>query len=408
MIVGAGLAGLACALTLQAKAIPFLILEASDGPGGRVRTDEVDGFLLDRGFQVYLTAYPEGKRVLDYTALNFGHFAPGALIRYTGKFHKAMDPWRRPIAALSSILSPIGSFADKRLVGQFRASVMKGSPEELLLRPEKSSMTALIDFGFSPSMIGRFFQPLFGSILFDSQLRASSRMLEYVFRMMASGETVLPAKGMGAIPAQLAAKLPASSIRYGTRVSSVTKRAVTLEDGTELRGRAVVVATEGPEAVRLLPRLAPVQSRKAMTMYFAIDGPPPVADPMVVLNGNLQLPIQSCCVPSVVCPSYAPAGKHLLSVNVFGQPLQEDSVVIALVRGELARWFGPEAKQWKFLRLYRIDHAHPVLTPPSVRELSVHPDNDVFVCGDHCFFPSIQAALENGRHAGEAVEKYVS
>ena len=226
--------------------------------------------------------------------------------------------------------------------------------------------------------------------------------------MMASGETVLPAKGMGAIPAQLAAKLPASSIRYGTRVSSVTERAVALEDGTALRGRAVVVATEGPEAVRLPPRLAPVQSRKAMTIYFAIDGPPPIADPMVVLNGNLQLPIQSCCVPSVVCPSYAPAGKQLLSVNLFGQPQQEDSVVIALVRGELARWFGPEAKQWKFLRLYRIDHAHPVLTPPSLRELPVHPDNNVFVCGDHRFFPSIQAALENGRHAGEAVAEYVS
>ena len=402
------MAGLACALALHAKAIPFLILEASDGPGGRVRTDEVDGFLLDRGFQVYLTAYPEGRRVLDYSALNFGRFAPGALIRYAGKFHQAMDPWRRPMAALSSIFSPIGSFADKRLVGKFRASVMKGSAEELLLRPEKSSMKALIDFGFSPSMIERFFQPLFGSILFDSQLRASSRMLEYVFRMMASGETVLPAKGMGAIPAQLAAKLPASSIRYGTRVSSVTERAVALEDGTALRGRAVVVATEGPEAVRLLPRLAPVQSRKAMTMYFAIDGPPPVAGPMMVLNGNLQLPIQSCCVPSVVCPSYAPAGKQLLSVNLFGQPQQEDSVVIALVRGELARWFGPEAKQWKFLRLYRIDHAHPVLTPPSLRELPVHPDNNVFVCGDHRFFPSIQAALENGRHAGEAVAEYVS
>lgn len=408
LIVGAGLAGLACGLALEGKGIPFRILEASDGPGGRVRTDEMDGFLLDRGFQVYLTAYPEGKRVLDYDALKFGRFASGALVRFNGKFHRVMDPWREPFSALSSILNPVGSMKDKLLVARLRASAMAGTPEQLLLRPEKTSLQALIEFGFSTNMIDRFFKPFFGGIMFDAQLRVSSRMLEYVFRMMASGDTVLPAAGMGAIPAQLAAKLPVSSIQYGMRVSTVTERGVVLEDGAALEGRAVVVATEGPEAVRLLPRLARVQSRKAITVYFAIEGASPVQDPMVVLNGNLEWPIQNCCVPSVVCPSYAPEGMHLMSVTVLGDSQQEDANLVALVRGQLTRWYGLEAKRWKFLRLYRLQHAHPIPTPPTVAEQPLQLENGVFICGDHRFFPSIQAALENGRHAGEAVAEHVN
>ncbi len=407
LIVGAGLAGLACALALQARSIPFEILEASDGPGGRVRTDFLDGYLLDRGFQVYLTAYPEGQRVLDYQALDFHRFAAGALVRYSGKFHRAMDPWREPFAALSSILSPVGSMADKLLVARLRASAMAGTPEQLLLRPEKSSMQALLDFGFSQNIITRFFQPFFGAIMYDTQLRVSSRMLEYVFRMMASGDTVLPGKGMGAIPAQLAARLPAGAIRYGARVAAVGENSVTLDDGQLLGARAVVVATEGPEAVRLLPRLPPVQGRKAMTAYFGIEGASPVADPMVVLNGNGQWPIQSCCVPSVVCPNYAPAGHHLMSVTLLGESQQEEAQLVGLLRGQLGRWFGDGVKGWKFLRLYRLPHAHPVNAPPTLQERPVMLENGVFICGDHRFFPSIQAALENGRHAGEAVANHV-
>ncbi len=407
LIVGAGLAGLACALTLKSGSIPFEILEASDGPGGRVRTDKLDGYLLDRGFQVYLTAYPEGQRVLDYEALDFHRFAPGALVRYSGKFHKAMDPWREPFAALSSILSPVGSMADKLLVARLRASAMAGTPEQLLLRPEKTTMQALLDFGFSQNIITRFFQPFFGAIMFDSQLRVSSRMLEYVFRMMATGDTVLPGEGMGAIPAQLAARLPADSIRYGARVEAVSESSVTLESGEVLQARAVVVATEGPEAVRLLPRLPQVRCRKAMTAYFGIEGPPPVDDPMVILNGNVQWPIHSCCVPSVVCPNYAPEGHHLMSVTLLGESQQEDAQLAGVLGSQLGRWFGDGVKRWKFLRLYRLPHAHPVNAPPTVEERPVELENGVFVCGDHRFFPSIQAALENGRHAGEAVANHV-
>lgn len=408
VIVGAGLAGLACARELHNRGIEFVIHEASDGPGGRVRTDLVNGFRLDRGFQVYLTAYPEASRVLDYEALKFGRFSPGAMVRLSGRFHRVMDPWREPFVALSQILNPVGSMRDKLLVARLRAVSLAGTPDDLLKKPETTSMKALQTYGFSQNMIERFFRPFFGGIMLDSHLQVSSRMLEYVFRMMAEGDTVLPAMGMGSIPLQLAEKLPAGSIRYGSRVLAVESNQVRLATGEEVNAAAVVVATEGPEAVRLLPGLEPVAARKVMTLYFAIQGPAPIPDPIILLNGNLEWPIQNACVPSVVCPTYAPAGQHLMSVTVLGDPPQQDHVIETKVRGQLARWLDRDVSGWKLLRIYRILNAHPVTKPETIEERPVKPDHGVFVCGDHRFMAGIEAALLNGRHAAEAVAVHVA
>ena len=408
IIVGAGLAGLACARELQARRIEFAIHEASDSPGGRVRTDLVDGFRLDRGFQVYLTAYPEGKRVLDYDALRFGRFSPGAMVRLGDRFHRVMDPWREPFVALSQILNPVGSMKDKLLVARLRAISMAGSPDDLLKKPETTSLQALENCGFSQNMIDRFFRPFFGGIMLDSQLQVSSRMLEYVFRMMAEGDTVLPAMGMGAIPLQMAAKLPQGNIHYGSRVVAVESNRVKLATGDAVEAAAVVVATEGEEAVRLLPELPQIAARKVMTLYFAIDGPAPILDPIILLNGSLEWPIQNACVPSVVCPTYAPSGRHLMSVTVLGDPVRRDEEVEAKVRLQLARWLNQDVGGWKLLRIYRIPNAHPVPMPDTIVERPVRLANGIFVCGDHRFMASIQAALLNGRHAAEAVAAHVA
>lgn len=407
VIVGAGLAGLGCARELHDKGIEFVIHEASDGPGGRVRTDLVNGFQLDRGFQVYLSAYPEGRRVLDYEALKFGRFSPGALVRLSDRFYRVMDPWREPFLALSQILNPVGNMKDKLLVARLRAVSLAGTPDDLLKKPETTSMQALQAYGFSQNMIERFFRPFFGGIMLDSKLQVSSRMLEYVFRMMAEGDTVLPALGMGAIPLQLASKLPEGSIRYGSRVVGVQANQVMLASGEVLDAPAVVVATEGPEAVRLLPDLAALEARKVMTLYFSIQGPAPILDPIILLNGTLEWPIQNACLPSVVCPTYAPAGQHLMSVTVLGDPPQQDHVVETAVRGQLARWLDRDVSGWKLLRIYRIPNAHPVTKPETIEEKPPQLDNGVFVCGDHRFMASIQAALVNGRHAAEAVAAHV-
>lgn len=245
VVVGGGLAGLACALHLSEAGVSVRLLEASDGVGGRVRTDVVEGFRLDRGFQVLLTAYPETRRVLDYEALELRPFLPGALVRRDGRFHELSDPWRRPSRVLLVLLSGVGTFADRLRVARYRARVLAGSLGDLFLRPETTALERLRNEGFSDTMIDAFFRPFFGGVLLDRGLAASSRMLDFVFRMMAAGDTALPAAGMGAIPEQIARRLPEGTVRLRARVTSVSPHEVRLESGEAIAARAVVVATAG-------------------------------------------------------------------------------------------------------------------------------------------------------------------
>lgn len=403
LIVGAGLAGLACALELQRRQVPFHIYEASDGVGGRVRTDLVDGFRLDRGFQVYLTAYPEGQRVLDYGALGFRNFLPGSMVRFGERFHRVMDPWREPFSALQSLLNPVGSMVDKLRVARLRSCSLAGTVEQVLARPETTTRKALEGYGFSVQMIERFFEPFFGGILLDRDLQVTSRMLEFVFRMMAVGDTVLPEKGMGEIPKQLASQLKPGSISFGRRVKAVGSSCLQLEDGEIVKGGAVVVATEGPTAQELVPELPPVESRAVCNIYFAAEATP-VKEPIVYLNGNRQGLIHNFCSPSVVSPAYAPDGWNLFSATVLGAPEQTDEELAGSVRRELVSWFGGQVERWKLLKIYRIRHAHPVLGEnKGSAEKRGRLGGGVYVCGDHRFLPSVHAVLLNGRHVAEAV-----
>src|ERR1700739_3748359 len=238
LIVGGGLAGLCCARVLQESGVGFQILEASGGLGGRVRTDALDGFLLDRGFQVLLTAYPEAKRVLDYARLDLKPFAPGAISWYAGRMNRLIDPWRTPGAWWEVLQSEFGTLSDKLRIARLRNRLRRSSIEEIFRRPERSTKQALESECFSQQMIHRFFRPLLGGILMDGALRSSSRMYEFVLKMLSEGNAALPARGMGAIPAQLAEKFPAEAVRLNARVEELHENELKLAGGEILRARA--------------------------------------------------------------------------------------------------------------------------------------------------------------------------
>ncbi len=403
VVVGAGLAGLCLARHLQRAGRTVTVVEASDGVGGRVRSDRVDGFTLDRGFQVLLTAYPEARRQLDLPALALQPFDPGAEVRIGSRFHVVGDPMRQPSTLLSTGLAPIGSPLDKVRLLALRRRVRRTDPARLLRGTDESTLAHLQAAGFSPRMIDRFFRPLFGGIQLDPSLSSSSRMFDVIFRMLSDGDSAVPAAGMGAISAQIAADLAPGTVRLNTSAAAVETnvdgRAVRLTSGEAVAGRAVVVATEGPAAARLLG-LPAVGSKQVACVYF--DAPiAPTTRKYVVLDGCDTGPVRNVAVMSNVAPSYAPTGRHLIAAAI---PLPADGIDLeSAARQQLRGWWGEQVDSWRHLRTYRIAHGQPDQSPPFHPRQRVALEDGLFVCGDHRDTASIQGALFSGRRCAEAV-----
>ena len=403
LIIGAGLAGLACGRHLADAGVSFQILEASDGIGGRVRTDEFEGFLLDRGFQVLLTAYPEAQRTLDYHALELKRFAPGAFSWFSGRMNKLVDPWRTPGAWSDALRSEFGGFFDKLRILRLRSRLRASSVEQIFKRPERTTKDALVSTGFSEEFIHRFFRPFFGGILLDGELKSSSRMFEFVFKMLSEGDTAVPLRGMGAIPAQIASHLPPDSIRLNAQAESLHENELMLTGGESLRARAIVVAADGPAAAHLVGEAEPA-SRSVTCFYFSANESP-VPFPMLVLNGDGAGPVNNFAVMSQVAPSYAPAGKSLVSITVLGTQQLTDQQLGGFIIAQMKNWFGPVASSWRFLKGYRIPHAQPQQLPGALEppQRPVRVRSGIYLCGDHRDNASINGAMLSGRRAAEAV-----
>lgn len=417
IIVGGGLAGLCCARRLEQSQIPWLILESSDRLGGRVHTESFENFRLDAGFQVLLTSYPEAIRTLDYYALRLGRFHPGALIRHGGKFCRFADPWRVPKAAMATALSPVGTLGDKLRIGKLRASLGRGKLDALLNQPETSTLQRLQRLGFSDSMVEGFFRPFFRGVFLESELSTSSRKFNYLFRLFSNGHAALPAGGMEQIVHQLASTLSPDRIRRETPVQNVTESTVLLRNGQEFKASQVVVACDAWNAARLLGNEMPRRGHPSAVAYFAAEQPP-IAEPVLILNGDESGPINSLCVPSQVASDYAPLGKSLISVSVqLHAPVNEIPVCpdTNLILSQLYEWFGHQVSHWQHLKTIMVENALPVQNQllPSRLEETVSAqgrlaNSSPIVCGDYTDIASIQGAMYSGRLAGESIVQQLS
>jgi phytoene dehydrogenase-like protein len=421
VIIGAGLAGLSCALSLEAAGLSVTLLEASDAPGGRVRTDLVEGFRLDRGFQVMLTAYPEAKRLLDYDALQLKKIEPGAMVWHGGKFHRFADPFRNPIGAARFLLDSIVPLPDKLQVVKLRARVQRGTCEEIFARAEKTTRDYLQAFSFSSNMIERFFEPFFAGVFLERELVTSSRFFEFLFRMFSIGDTAVPAAGMQQIPLQLAAKLGAGTLLTAARVRTVTRSTQSFQLEIEGKGKqeaqAVVLAVAGNEGNRLLGGVGgwsvpEVRTWNKTTSLCYAAQQAPVDEPIILLNGEGRTagPVNHVAVMSAVSPQYAPPGGHLVIANVVGEAPAKDASLVRLdgaVRVHMGKWFGPMVNSWKMLGAYTLARALPQQRHAEWEQAPVRlaGSGGVYMCGDYRETASIQGALASGRRAAEAVIK---
>jgi phytoene dehydrogenase-like protein len=401
VVVGAGLAGLAAARTLQRAGKHVVVVEASDGVGGRVRTDVVDGFLLDRGFQVLLTAYPEVHRQLDVDALRLQAFDPGALVWRNGKGSIVADPFRQPKWLVATALAPIGTLGDKIRIALLRQRLASGHPADFLRGTDIPTITALRAAGFSNKIINRFWRPLIGGIQIDPSLATSSRMFEIIMRSLSDGESAVPAAGMQAIPEQLADGLHPGTVQLNTPAVAIEPGVVRLTSGRSISADAIIVAVEGPVAHALIGDrgVRDPGSRPVGCVYFAADTPP-TRKKLVVLDGGNSGPVLNVAVMSNVAAGYAPPGKHLIAAAM---PGAVEGDLEAAARSQLRNWWGPSVDAWQHLRTYRIPHGQPIQTPPLSPKRRVVLGNGLYVCGDHRDTGSIQGALFSGRRCAEAV-----
>jgi phytoene dehydrogenase-like protein len=385
VVVGAGLAGLSCALHLGRAGLEVELHEAEPVPGGRVRTDEVDGMLLDRGFQVHNTGYPEAQRVLDHDALDLRRFAKGALVRVGDRLHRLGDPTTRPAWALSTLRAPVGGLPDKVRIALLAARDGLERPDALLSRPETTTRELFRQRGLSDEVVDRFLRPFLSGVFLEDRLDTSSRVFDVIWRSFVRGAQCVPAAGMGAIPRQLAARLRPGVLRLDSPVDVLPS------------ARAVVVATCPPVAGRLLPELD-VPTMRSVTTHYHLAPEPPVSEPAIVLDGERHGPVANTVVLTNTAPSYAP-GRHLVSSSVVSGDASEPAV-----RAHLARLYGVDTAGWQHVAAYDVREALPDQRPPMGRlQRPVRVRDGVYVCGDHRDSGSIQGALVSGRRAATAV-----
>ncbi|MFY1703749.1 NAD(P)/FAD-dependent oxidoreductase [Micromonospora sp. WMMA1923] len=398
VIVGGGLAGLAAARRLHRAGVPWRLLEATDRLGGRVATDRVDGYQLDRGFQVLNTAYPKLGTLLDLDRLQLGWFTSGVLVRRGERLHRLVNPLREPAGAPGTALAGIGSVTDRLRFAALATGCATLPPARLLAAPETTAETALRRAGLSDTIIEELLRPFLSGVLIDRALETSSHVLAMVLRSFARGRVGVPADGMQALPRTIAEPLPADLITTDTPVAEVAPGRVRTQAG-DITCRAVLVAVDPATAPTLLPALPRVRTH-AYTTYYHSTTEPPLTEPILLVDGDRRELVANTVVLSQAAPTYAPTGRHLVATSVVGPTAPPEPTV----RAELTRLYGRSTADWTHLETVSIPAALPAAAPPQGHlRKPVRLGDGRYVAGDHRDSPSIQGALASGWRAAGAI-----
>ncbi|MBB6392741.1 NAD(P)/FAD-dependent oxidoreductase [Microbacterium thalassium] len=406
IVVGAGLAGLRCATHLAGAGRDVVVLEAEDAVGGRQRTDEVDGFLLDRGFQVLNPAYPAVRRFVDIDALDLRSFPVGVRVRREDGVALLGHPLRHPASIVPTLHSGLVRPADAVALARWAAPALL-RPKAVKRGSDRMLREAWDAVGLRGPLRHKVLEPFLAGVLADDTGATSDAFVRLLVRMFALGRPGVPARGIGALPAQLAAGAEAAGarIRLGARVTAVTTRGRTVEvavdGGDTLRAGAAVVAV-GPEAVASLVDVPTPETRGLQTWWFDADGAAP-ASALLSVDGRRRGPVVNTVVMSRTAPSYAPQGHHLVEATCLLPAGSPATPTEPQVRAHLTEIWGADAAGWRLLRRDDIPHALPAQRPPLRLRHPARVADRVYVAGDHRDTASIQGALVSGDRVGRTV-----
>ncbi|MER7495023.1 NAD(P)/FAD-dependent oxidoreductase [Streptomyces pharetrae] len=397
LVVGAGVAGLACAHDLLAAGAAVRVVEADAEVGGRMRADRVEGFVVDRGFQVFNTSCPQVRGRLDLRPLRLRPFTPGVLIHTESGRLRFSDPTRRPRTLPDLLPGRLAGTRDLLALAMLSGRDMLAPPRLLKSATDTTTRTALADAGFSDAFVERFFRPFLSGVFLEDELVTSSRVFHLVWRSMLRGTLCLPAEGIGAVPRALAAALPEGTVRLETPVERLTDDGALTVAGRELAARAVVVATGPGPLAALLPR-AGVPAYRTVTTYYHVAPTSPLGEPTLLVDTRRRF--LNTCVLSDVAPGHAPRGHALVATSVLGGDAEGRE---REVRGALREAYGTGTDGWDLLTVRTVADALPAMAPPQplIRTSRVAPGR--YACGDHRATGSVQGALASGARAAREV-----
>lgn len=404
VVIGAGLAGLAAALHLQQRGVEVTVLEAGSAVGGRVRTDVVDGFRLDRGFQLYNSAYPEGARMFDHVALDLKNFERGARVVFGHQAFRVGDPRAHPTWLADMLRAPIGSPWALSRFGVYALRCATINPRTLESAADMPIGVAFREAGMTPELIDHLLRPFLSGVFLEPNLSTSRRFADLVLRSFVRGTPAIPANGMQALPEQLSDRV--HSLHLDCAVTSVSGTRVRTEAG-EVEARAVIVAVDPQSVTEFLPEIGSVPTRSCTTWYHVPNqGPQELSDglALLTLDGDGNGPLVNSAVLTHAAPSYAPPGMSLVSSTAIGTA---DVALEHTVRDQLQKLYGVDTSRWDCIATYTVDPALPAMDVPLQTRKPVQIRPGVFVAGDHRDTASIQGALVSGRRAAAAAADWL-